>query len=203
MALLTSEVYRIKAELGHNVLSVSAEPYIGVAAIFDAVISAYMTAGASTTSATAVTAASTPTAVTLTLTSATGFTSGDRVFIDVDDLQESATIRSLSGTSMGVILRLGHSDTYPVVVDGGEGVIRELLKNIRAVKSELGDTFGTGAVRKVDEIEFWQAGQSTAFGNLSDQLRYYRRELSQVLCNGQALNMWERSRAASQRLAVY
>lgn len=205
MALTTADITRIKAELGWNVLTVGAEPFIGVAAIFSQVIQPFMTAGAITSSSTAVTAAaaSTPTAVTLTLADATGFTLGDRVFIDVDDGQESATIRSLSGASMGVLLRLGHTGTYPVTVDGGEGIVREILKNIRDVKKELATTFGVGAIKKVDEIEFYATRDRTLFGNLGDQLRYWRRELSQVLTNGQGLNMWERTAAAGQRLSVY
>lgn len=206
MALLQSEVYRIKAELGHNVLTVGAEPYIGVAAIFDMVIVPFLEGGATTTTATTVTAPA-PSAgaqpVTLTLTDPTGFSAGARVFVDVDDLQETATARSLSGSSLGVLLRLGHSGTYPVVVDGGEGILREILKNIRAVKNELATTFGVGALKKVDEIEFWNTRQGTTFGNLGDQLAYWRAELSQVLCNGQALNMWARAGAAAQTLSVY
>lgn len=162
-----------------------------------------MTAGATTSSSTAVTASTSPAAVTLTLADPTGFNVGDRVFVDVDDLQESATVRSLSGASMGVLLRLGHSASYPVTVDGGEGIVREILRRIRDVKNELAQTFGTGALRKVDEIEFYDTRGRTAFGNLGQQLMYWRSELSQVLCNGQALNMWARARSGAGRLSVY
>ena len=203
MALLTSEIYRIKAELGHTVLTLGAGPYIGIAAIFEQVIAPYMSSGAVTTSATAVTAAPLGAAVTLTLASATGFSAGDRVFIDVDDLQESATVRSLSGSSMGVFLKLGHAAGYPVTVDGGEGIVREILRNIRAVKQRLGEIFGEGALKQVDELGWYDTRGKTLFGNLGDQLRYWRRELSQVLSNGQQLNMWERAAGSAQRLSVY
>lgn len=203
MALLTSELYRLKAELGHNLLTVGAEPYIGVAAIFSAVIQPFLEAGAVTSTSSAVTASTTPAPASLVLTDPTGFSLGDRVFVDVDDLQESGTVRSLSGSTIGVLLRFGHTGTYPVTVDGGEGVVREILKNIRDVKKELATTFGEGLVKKVDEVEFYGAGTKTRFGVLGEQLRSWRRELSQAVCGGQALNMWEQNIAAGMRLSVY
>ena len=56
MALLDSEIARCKYELGYNVLTISAEPYIGVARVFELVIQPNLLAGAITTSSTAVTA---------------------------------------------------------------------------------------------------------------------------------------------------
>lgn len=200
MALSTAELYRIKAELGFNTLQVGAEPYISYVSLFDSIIAPYLQGGASTTSATTVTASTTAAAWTLVLADATGFTAGDQVFIDVDDSQEQATIRSLSGSSMGVLLRLGHSGTYPVTVDGGEGVVREYLKKIRAVKTELGETFGTGSLRKVDEVEFYDTRGRTAFGNLGDQLMFWRDELASALGIRSA---WSAKRAGSSRVAVY
>jgi len=61
MALLASELIRLKAELGFNVLSVGAEPYISIVALFDQVIAPFMTAGVVTTSTTSVTAQGSPT----------------------------------------------------------------------------------------------------------------------------------------------
>ena len=60
MALLTSEITRIKYELGFNVLSLGAEPYIGITQLFENVIQPYTLSGASTTSATAIVAADDP-----------------------------------------------------------------------------------------------------------------------------------------------
>ena len=58
MALLTSEITRIKAELGYPLLSNSAEPFVGIVAIFEQVIQPYTLAGAATTSATGESSAS-------------------------------------------------------------------------------------------------------------------------------------------------
>lgn len=190
---------RIRYELGYPILTVGAEPYIGWVSLFTQVIQPYVSAGASTTSSTAVTAATTPTPVTLTLTSGTGFNAGDRVVIDVDARQEIVTAQAVSGASLTVLLSLAHSGSYPVTVEGGETIVRELLRRIRETKDELGQTFGEGSIRKVDEIEFFQSG-GTLFGNLGTQLMFWREELAAALGMESA---WSRKRAAGQRLAVY
>ncbi len=198
MALLTSELERVKYELGYNLIGI-AQPYIDTVSIFEGVIQPYLSAGAKTTSATVVTAASTPTPVTLVLTSGTGFTSGDRVVIDVDGRQEVVTARLASGASLTVDLKLAHTGTYPVTVEGGESIIRELLRSIRECKAEMGSTFGEGALKKVDEVEWYQGG-STMFGNIGAQLSFWREELASALG---IPSMWSKRRAGAQRMSVY
>jgi len=200
MALLTSEIIRIKYELGYNVLAAGAEPYIGVYAVFDQVIAAYMTSGATTTSATAVTAASAPTPVTLTLAAAAGFAEGARVVVDVDARQEIATVQTLSGTSLTVSLSRAHSGTYPVTVEGGESIVRELLLRIKTTSDEMSGVFGEGALKKVDEIEFHPSGTKSNFANLGDQLRYWRNELAS--CLG-VRNLREARRGGGHTIALY
>lgn len=200
MPLTTAEIWRVRAELGYHVLTSSAEPYISYIAIFDQIVKPYTSTGYATTSATAVTAASSPTVVTLTLADATGFAAGDRVAIDVDDMQERVTVRSVSGSTISVALRLGHTAGYPVVQEGGESIIREILANIRTVRSEMAQTFGTGALKKVDEIEWYESRGRTAFGNLGEQLKFWREELASAI--GVA-SMWSMRRGGAQRLAAY
>lgn len=202
MALLDSEIARIKAELGYNVLTTGAVPYIGVTQVFEQVIQDNVLAGAVTSSATTVPAlaeGSPATPRTLTLASGTGFTTGDRVVIDVDDRQEVVTARLVSGAALTADLSLTHSGTYPVTVEGGESIVRELLRSIRNTKTEMGATFGEGALKKVDEVEFYQTG-GTLFGNLGAQLSFWREELAAALG---VTSMWARKRAGAQRLSVY
>ena len=52
MALLESEIIRLRFECGYNLLNAGAEPYVSVVAIFNQVIATYMQAGATTTSST-------------------------------------------------------------------------------------------------------------------------------------------------------
>lgn len=183
MALLDSEVRRIKVELGYNALSYAAEPYIGVAALFEQVIQPYLLAGAVTSSDTTVTASTSPALTAIVLDSATGFHLFDQVVIDVDDSQETATVRSLVGTTIGVMLTGAHDGTYPVTVEGGESMAREMLKNIRRTRERMTRSQGTGALKKVDEIEFYQSGGSnrSQFATLADELDYWRTELARVL----------------------
>jgi len=199
VALSTAEIARIKFELGYNVLTVGAEPYISWVNLFDQIVAPNLPAGAATTSATAVTAASTPTLVTLVLALATGFATGERVWVGVDANLETATIQSLSGANMAVSLSNAHTGTYPVYIDGGEAMVRELLDKIKATKARLGATFGGGALKKVDEIEFYSSGK-TLFGSIGDELMYWRDELASVLG---VHNAWKSKRAAGSSIAVY
>lgn len=199
MALLDSEIARIKYELGYNILTTGAVPYIGVSQVFEQVIQSNVLAGAVTTSSTAVTAADTPTPVTLTLASGTGFASGNRVVIDVDDRQEVVTARLVTGASLTADLSLTHSGTYPVTVEGGETIVRELLRNIRNTKAEMAGIFGEGALKKVDEIEFYNSGGSL-FGSTGATLSFWREELASALG---VPSLWAQKRAGAQRLSVY
>lgn len=194
MALLSSEIARLKYELGYNVLGVGAEPMIGVHALFEQVIQPYVSGGASTTSSTPVTAATTPTPQTLTLASATGFTVGDVIIVDVDARQERSTIQNLSGASATVLLSLAHSGTFPVTVEGGESIIRDILKELRLLASGMNGKAGVMTtmqsrlgLKKVDDVEFFGGGNTLASQGVDPltqimHLReYWRDELAAVL----------------------
>lgn len=198
MALLDSELARCKAELGFPLLGQN-QVYIGTSVLFEQVIQPYLTAGAKTTSATAVTAADEPTPVTLTLADVTGVHAGDRVIVDVDDRQEGATVQSLTGSTVVVLLKGVHSGNYPVTVEGGEQIVREILGRIRATKTEMGSTFGEGALKQVDEVQFYETGGSL-FSTLGSQLMFWREELAAVLG---IQSLWARKRAAATRMSVY
>lgn len=191
MALLTSEIQRIRYELGYNVVQI-ANPYITTFALFESVIQQYVQGGATTTSSTAVTAATTPTPVALTLASATGVSVGDTLVVDVDDRQERAIISALSGAVATVALSKAHSGTYPVTVEGGEAIVRQILRQLAIFTGEGGDdgllaqaAAGAG-VKKVDEIEFFGGGgsgsdASAAFDAKKRAREYFRDELASAL----------------------
>jgi hypothetical protein len=185
MALLDSEIQRIRFELGYNLLEAGAEPYIGVVEMFSQVIQTYTNAGASTTCSTSVTAASTPTPVTLTLTSATGFAQFDRVIIDVDSRQEAATVQAKSGSTITVILSGAHSGTYPVTVEGGESIVRELLGQLIALSSASGIVSKLGSqagIKKVDEVEFFGDDSKTSrLSSVKSVQKHLRQELADAL----------------------
>jgi len=182
MPLSTAELDRIRTELGVNALLIGAEPYIGVYAVFEQVIQPYLREGADTTSSTDVTASPAGEVVTLTLASATGFSAHDQVVIDVDDFEERATIRAVGVPTISVILRKAHSAPFPVTVDGGLVIVRECLKRIREAKLKISRLHpGSGALKKVDEIEFHAPGNKTSIGTATEMLTLWRQELALAL----------------------
>jgi hypothetical protein len=206
MALLPSEVDRIRFECGYNVLDVGAEPYIGVSAMFDQVIAAYLRDGATTTSSTAVLAASAPTAVVLTLASAVGFAAGARVIVDVDSAQETATVRSVSGSTITVLLQLAHPAGYPVSVEGGESIVRAILRKLDAVNDQLGAATSGAGLKRVDEVEWYaESGSSRAaaggrLATLQSMRDFWRDELCSALG---VSNAWRMRGNASQTVSLY
>lgn len=191
MALLDSEVLRVRAELGYNAMGLQALPYIGISAIFDGVIQQYITAGAKTTSATPVAEGEPDTPQTLTLASGTGFTAGCRVWVDVDGRQEDATVQHMpSANTITVLLSKAHSGTYPVTVDGGEAMVREYLQHLRRLNGPGGVlervTTRLG-IAKVDEIEFFGGGSGGMSAGkdpksqVLEMVEYYRDQLAMTL----------------------
>lgn len=182
MALLESELDRIKYELGYATIAAAAAEYLsGYTAIFETVIANYLNAGATTTSTTPVTAADTPTAVDITLTSATGFTVGDMAVVDVDSVQERATVQALAGNVITVLLKLAHATSYPVTVEGGETIVRQILGKIKKVADQIEETALVAAgMTRAEDIEFAVGGDSPR-GQLNKMLENYRQELADVL----------------------
>jgi hypothetical protein len=181
MALLESEITALRWHLGYNVLDAGAEPYVSIVAVFDSVIATYLRAGAATTSSTSVAASATAEPVALTLASATGVSEGATVIVDVDARQERATVQALSGTDITVLLKLAHGGTYPVTVEGGESIIRDLLGKLRTI----GDTIAASGmqaagVKVVDEIEFF-GDRDSRRAQLIELQAYYRQELADAL----------------------
>jgi hypothetical protein len=164
MALLQSEVIRIRAELGYNVMGLQALPYIGITTIFDSVIQQYITSGATTSSLSPVTASRIPAPQTIQVANADGIHVGDCLVIDVDHRQESATVQHVSGLAVTLMLALQHGPgPYPVTVEGGETIVREKLRELKAL--QLGGIGGTAGamsrlktrlgLKKVDDVEFF------------------------------------------------
>lgn len=192
MALLASELARLKYELGFNLVGAGAEVYIGHAVLFEQVIQPYLDGGASTTSSTTVVAADEPSVTTLVLASAVGVSAGDAVIIDVDSRQERATVRSLTGLSIGVLLTKAHTGTYPVTVEGGESLIRAILQKLQAlsglgvdggVGGAMGEGIGVAGIKRIDDIEFFGTGgwSSSQMASYIRQRDYWRDELASAL----------------------
>lgn len=190
MALLLSEVYRIRAETGYNVMGITAIPYIDVTSIFDSVIQQYINPSeVAVCSTTVPDPLGVPTPTTLTLSVVDSFLTGARVIVDVDSRQEVATIQSVSGSTIQALLSLPHSGTYPVTVEGGESIIREKLRQLYAVNGPGGaieKARRRAGIQQVDEIIFFggTGAQSQGKDPLTVALElqeFYRDELASFL----------------------
>jgi hypothetical protein len=149
-----------------------------VHATFSQVIQPFLREGTDTTSSTAVVAVKGGAFRTIVVASATGMVLHERVAVDVDDALELATIRSISGTSIGVTLEKAHAGTYPVSVDSGLVQVRECLAGIITVRERISRMNGTGALKKVDEVEFYDTKSSKSrLGLLQELLEWWRDEL--------------------------
>ncbi len=194
MGLTASEVVRLKYELGYNTLAVGAEPYFSFVSVFDQVIRPYLIAGASTTSDTeidAVDAGDPPAPASLILASVSGISAGDRIVVDVDSRQESATIQAVLGTTVTVLLSLAHTGTYPVEVEGGCSIVRAILRKLQAISGlgasadsdALSDALESAGIQAVDEIKFFEGATSSRsrIGQVKAMREYWRDELASAL----------------------
>lgn len=201
MALLDSEIQRIRFELGYTVLGVNSEPYVEYFGTIDRIVALYLNAGATTTSSTTVVASDTLTQRTLTLASATGFVAGATIYVDVLPQQERAVVQSISGSNVVVYLQKAHVGSYPVTVDGGESIIREKLAQLYAIDEKISAALNTAGLKRVDDIEFYGGTKATSQAVMLSQLRDMRRdELASAL--GVA-NLHRLRRGGSQSFSVY
>lgn len=192
MALLDSEIQRIRYELGFNVMGVDAEPYLTYFGSLNRVITLYLNAGPKTTSSTSVVAASTPTQRTLVLADATGFDAGATVYVDVLPNQERAVVQSVSGSSVVVFLQKAHAGVYPVTVDGGEAMIREKLAELYTASQKIIAGLDTAGLKRVDEIEFYGGAKMSSQATMLYQIRdTLRDELASMLG---VVNLWRSRR---------
>jgi hypothetical protein len=92
-----------------------------------------------------------------------------------------ATVQSISGPDIRLLLQLEHDGTYPVIVEGGESIVRWHLRILGAIGDKLGGpgTFSAAGLKRVDEV--WFDNSTTVHNELQDQLAYWRNELSIAL----------------------
>jgi hypothetical protein len=199
MALLDSEVARIKAELGYPLLD-QANAYIGITLLFEQIVQPYLGSGATTTSSTSVTPTSPITPQSITLTSGTGFASLARVVVDVDARQEIVTAQLVSGATLTALFTKTHSGSYPVTVEGGESLVRGKLAELATAHIERGKSKGRGALKEITGDLGWYDTKMTAFASVSQEIATLRDELAALLG---VENLWNRKRAAGARLSVY
>jgi hypothetical protein len=193
MALLHSEIIRCRYELGYTNLTSGAYPWLSnLFAEFENIVTQYLDSGATTTSSTVVAAqplGTAPQPVTLTLSSATGFSAKNRVTFDIDAAQEDSVVESVSGSTIVVFSRLAHTGTYPVTVEGGEQIVRDILRRLARVSSPTSGRMEAAAasagVAKATTVEFFPAGGAGKSKSRLDEMyeyqTYLRNELARAL----------------------
>ncbi len=213
MTLLDSEIQRIKFELGYNLLNIGAVPYVQHMFVFEQVIQPHLLGGSVTESSTPVTASmpAVPTPVTLTLADASGFHVFDTIYVDLDTQQEAAIVRQVVGNTIVVYLSKSHIGTYPVTVeagkDGGEGIVREILKKLKELTGINGlyhNSISTAGIKQVDEVEFFAngtyGGSKSRLQEIEDAIMKYRDELASAVGFP---NLWRMRKAPSTSLELY
>jgi hypothetical protein len=198
MALRPEEILRIKWELGVSVTLIGAEPYITYVAVFDKAIQPYIV-DPTTTSTTPVTASSAGAAVALTVaaipviaaTNLPAFAVGTTVTVDVGPNSETSQILIVSGTTIWVTLSNAHgaNGAYPVIMSGGEQVVRDILTRLDAIKSELANTAPkTAGIEQVDEVRIYAStpagsrrGSRDKFESLVQQREQARNDLAEAV----------------------
>lgn len=157
--LTTEEMARIKAECFDNVLSVGAEPYLSVRALYDVIKANVESSSTAATSSSTTVSAAGPT--TLTLASVSGLAAGYKVQIDSDAQRETVSVRAVSGLTISVICRKTHSGTYPVELESALTLVRGVLSDLSALEQVTTlDAFNSLGLKRVDEVEWSDGGAS-------------------------------------------
>lgn len=203
--LLTSELQRIKHEVGINQLTLGAIPYVEITQYFEQIVLPNLQAGALTTSTTVVAASPTPAPATLLLASSTGFAMFARVVIDVDENQETAQVQSVFGPQITLYLSLAHAGTYPVEVESGETIVRSYLRKLRTLEFQIEKVPSRAGVKKVDEIELETKRDGTSqLATLLATQTQWRRELCKLLFGvGDVMDLAGGGGGGGSRMAIY
>lgn len=176
--LSTQELQRLRAELGSNVLSIGAEPYIDHQMIFDVIQKNLQSDPQDpTTSTTNVTTAGT---VTLSLADATGLSPGARILLDVDDAYEIVTAKAVSGSNVTVNCAKLHGEPFPVELESGLTLVRCRLWDLAAMEREIKASRDVAGITQADESKFG-TGDDSPLAMLFRQQARLREELASIV----------------------
>jgi hypothetical protein len=214
MALRPEEVLRIKFQLGVSVTLIGAEPYITYLAVFDRAIQPYII-DPSTTSTTPVVAGATQSIALAAVPLVAGTTNpaivvGSFATVDVGPAQEVVQVQILTGTTAWATFANAHgaNGAYPVVMAGGEQVVREILARIALIESLLGSVAPVSAgVQEADEAKLYPSsttgsrrGSRDTHESLIQQREAARNDLGEAVGFPNLRNL---KRAAGGRVELY
>lgn len=214
MSLRPEEILRLKFQLGVSVTLLGAEPYITYLAIFDQAIQPFIV-DPSTTSTTPVTAGATQSITLASVPLVAGTTNpaiavGSSVVIDAGPQSEVVQIQVLSGTTAWATFANAHgaNGAYPVVMAGGEQVVREILARIALIETLLGSVAPVSAgVQEADEAKLYPSsttgskrGSRDTHESLMQQREAARNDLGEAVGFP---NLRNYRKSAGGRVALY
>lgn len=170
------EMDRLRAELGFNVLTIGAVPYIPHVVIFDLIRDYVSSTFDPTTSSTAVSAAGPST---ITVADATNIVQFGQYVIDTGAQQEVVTCGNIATTTFSGVFAKTHSGTYPVERESRLTLVRTILAKLTTLEDVIYRAMSQSGIKKVDEIEFFgSSGESSRLQQLTDTRTMLRRELA-------------------------
>lgn len=158
--LTDSELESLRFHLGYGNIGADGAPYTPdtFLELFASVVSPNLSTGSETTGSTEITA---PGVVTVTPASMTGITAYATLVIDTGEQAETVVVRSVTATTFSAQFAKVHSGTYPIATMSGLARLRLLLWDADSAWRSLNsqDVGASSGLKKVDEIEFFQAGK--------------------------------------------
>lgn len=200
MALSTSEIESLRAHLAYGNVNVGAYPNSpdGFLDLFTNVIGPNLSAGTETTATTAIAAGST---TTVTPVSMTGIAVNVRLIVDVGDLAEFVTVKSLpSASTFSAVFAHSHPATgYPIATVSGVSRLRMLLHSADKAWNTLQSSriTGTAGIKQLGkgEIEYFEGGAV-----YSQTLQHYKGIVANI---SQLVRVRPESSGATSRYELY
>lgn len=162
MTLTASELDSLRFHMGHGNINTGAYPNTaeGMYELYYNVISPQLSTNTETSSTTAVTAGTTQA---ITLGSVSNITVNTRLIVDVGDLAEIVTVKSISGSAVTCTFANAHpSSGYPVAVMAGLPRLRMLIHSADKAWATLqsSSVTGTAGIKQLGngEIEWFEGG---------------------------------------------
>lgn len=159
-SLTDDEIARIKTELWDHVLDTGAEPWIGFHPIYNTIRDHVLSSSvAATSSQTILTVTTAPLITTITVADPTGISAGIKLVLDCDDSRETCTVRSISGSVVGVNVRKNHGAagpmTWPVEIESPRTIVRGILFDLGKLELSIADAMDSAGIKRADEVEFF------------------------------------------------
>lgn len=202
--ITAAEVENLRYHLGYGNVGIGGYPYTpdGYFELFTNVIAQYLTDGAVTTASVAVAIGT----VTVTPASMTDIATYVRLVIDVPPDEETVMVRAATGTTFSATFTKAHAAPFNIAAESGVTRLRALLAaaDLALANAFSDDTATTSGVKKVDEIEFFQALKG-AMTNLvlSGRLDQYKRIVLAIADLVRVRPRWEYEETALLRREVY